>query len=111
MTLLEKILLPFVFAGFIAYNFKVYYHFLYLKIFNNYPKDVSFLGFKGFSFKYYSDRFETILPILFKGNKNGFSTDVKRKLELLEKRIQICLIIFVFGFIVIPMVVLLLKWI
>ncbi len=105
MTLIEKILFPFVFAGFIAYFFKVYYHFLYLKIFNNYPQDIGFLSFKGFSFKYYSDRFETILPILFKGNKNGFSADKKMKLESLEKRIRLCLIIFLLGFIVLPTVV------
>lgn len=109
MTLVEKIFFPFVILGFVAYAFKIYYHFLYLKIFNNYPQDLDFLSFKGFSFKYCSDRVETILPILFKGNKNGFSTDMKRKLEFLEKRIQICLIIFVFGFIVVPIIVFWLK--
>lgn len=104
MNFLVQTLLPTILIlGFISYFFKVYYHFLYLKILKKYPKNINFLSMAGFSFKYYFDRLETILPFIKKRKKINLSSEEVAKLEILEKRIFFFLIVSIIGFLTIPL--------
>jgi len=104
MDFIVKTLLPIVlFLGFISYCLKVYYHFSYLKIIKNYPKQLSFFMFLGFVNAYIIDRFEIILPFLLKRRKSNL-TDAEVKIVVtLEKRIMICIILSIIGFATIPL--------
>lgn len=104
MYFIVKILLPiFLFIGFIAYYFKAYFHFSYLKIIKKYPKKLSFFRFSGFENVYFIDWFEIIIPFLFRRKKNNLSDSEIKKAIKLEKRIIICIIIFLSGFATIPL--------
>lgn len=103
MNFLINSLLPLILLlGFISYLLKVYYHFLYLKLLKKYPKNVRLLNMEGFSFKYYLDRFETILPFIKKRKKVNLPLEDVARLELYEKRILFFLIISIIGFLTIP---------
>lgn len=110
MSILIEFILPFILIiGFLSYFLKVYYHFLYLKKIKNYPENIGILNNHGFSIVYLADRLETILPFLLKRDKIKFKDDDRIALEHLEKRIFICIIIFIIGMCSIPLGIYLLN--
>ncbi len=104
IEIIVNIIMPIIlFIGFLSYTLKTYYHFLYLRLVKNYPKELSFMRFMRFINEYFFDRFEIILPFLFKRNLKNLTTDDKEKAKHIEKIIFRLLIISIIGFSMIPL--------
>lgn len=105
MTFIVNTLLPIILLiGFISYSFKVYYHFLYLKLIKKYPKEWSFISLL-YTFNInLIDRFEIILPFIITKKNSDLTYDENRRIGSLKKRIIICLLLFFICFIcVVPL--------
>jgi hypothetical protein len=98
MTMTEiliKYILPFVFMlGYVMIGFKIYFHFKYLKIIENYPKDLKLLQIGGYNF---FDLFVIILPFFWRFRVDKIPRDQINTCKKLEKLINICLTLFYLG--------------
>ena len=105
MEFIVRTVLPIIlFMGFISYVFKVYYHFLYLKIIKKYPNNLNFFHFLNTETMDLIDRFEIILPFIIIRKNIELSNEESQKVSILKKRIMICILIFIVGFVcVIPL--------
>jgi len=104
MDLLINTILPFIlFIGFVFYGFKVYNHFLVLKIVNNYPSDLNFMKFMSYINYKFFDRLILILPFYFRIDLNKYPKEKQEIISKLERRILATLIIAVIGFLTIPL--------
>jgi hypothetical protein len=92
--IIKYILPSFFILGMISMGIKGYLHFKYLKIIENYPKDLKFIWIGTYKFL---DMFLIILPFFWNNNLDKLTNGQKAKCRLLEKLINICLIFFYFG--------------
>lgn len=80
--------------GFLSFGFKGYLHFKYLKIVENYPKDLKFIQIGAYNF---FDLFVIILPFFWRFQDDKIPHGQFNTCKLLEKLINICLTFFYFG--------------
>lgn len=92
---LLQYILPFFFIwGCLSLGVKGYLHFKYLKIVENYPKDLKFIQIGSHNF---FDLFTITLPFFWRFRDDKIPHKHVNTCKLLEKLINICLIFFYLG--------------
>lgn len=94
MTLINYVLHAFFIVGLVAMFLKVYFHFNYFKICEKYPKDAKLIYFGVYSFE---DAFLALLPFFWRFSPEKIPEEQVKKCRLLEKLINICLMLFYVG--------------
>jgi len=92
-SILIQFLSVFWIISFIAYFFKTYMHYKYLKIVFNYSQKITFFTF--LKIKYFHKSFVIVLPFFFKNKSEIKSVSIKK----VKKNIYILLLIFWIGLI------------
>ena len=87
--------------GILAYGIKIILHFKILKLQNRFDGDISFIQFMQEPFKNFLDKITVCLPFYLPSKTLNNEQNIKR-IKQINKYIIICLILFWFGILMIP---------